>query len=83
MTKEHQKQLSQRSKREVIERRRQQYLHGGRTEETRILDELVELTGDHRKSLVRALRQGYGQRAERRGRPRAYTGETLRQLVKV
>lgn len=83
MTKEHQKQLSQRSKREVIERRRQQYLHGGRKEKTRILDELVELTGDHRKSLVRALRQGYGQRAERRGRPRAYTGETLRQLVKV
>lgn len=83
MTKEHQKQLSQRSKREVIERRRHRYLHGGRKEKTRILDELEELTGDHRKSLIRALRQGYSQRAERRGRPRAYAGETVRQLVKV
>jgi hypothetical protein len=67
----------------VIERRRHQYLHGGRKEKTRILDELQELTGDHRKSLVRTLRQGYGQRAERRGRPRLYDGETVRQLVKV
>lgn len=83
MTKEHQTQLSQRSKREVLERRRHHYLHGGRKEKTRILDELEELTGDHRKSLVRALRRGYVQRAERRGRPRAYGGETLRQLVKV
>lgn len=76
-------QLSQRSKREVIERRRHAYLHGGRKEKTRILDELQELTGDHRKHLIRVLRQGYQQRAERRGRPRGYDGETLRQLVKV
>jgi hypothetical protein len=81
MTEEHQ--LSQRSKREVIERRRQQYLHGGRKEKTRILDELQELTGDHRKSLIRVLRQGYQQRADRRGRPRRYDGETVRQLVTI
>lgn len=83
MTKEHQKELSQRSKREVIERRRHHYLHAGRKEKARILDELEELTGDHRKSLIRALRQGYTQRVDRRGRPRAYAGETVRQLVKV
>jgi len=75
--------LSQRSKREVIERRGRQYLHSGRKEKSRILDALQELTGDHRKSLVRALRQGYMQRADRRGCPRAYGSETLRQLVKV
>lgn len=83
MVKEHQQQLSQRSKREVIERRRQQYLHGGRKEKTRLLDELEELTGHHRKHLIRVLRHGYRQRADRRGRKRAYDGETMRQLVKV
>ena len=81
MVKEHQ--LSQRSKREVIERRRHGYLHGGRREKTRILNELQELTGDHRKHLIRVLRHGYQPRAARRGRPRGYDGETLRQLVKV
>jgi hypothetical protein len=81
MSEEHQ--LSQRSKREIIERRRHQYLHGGRKEKTRILDELQELTGDHRKHLIRVLRQGYQQRADRRGRRRSYDGETLSQLVKV
>jgi hypothetical protein len=81
MTEEHQ--LSQQSKRDVIERRRHQYLHGGRKEKSRILDELQELTGHHRKHLVRVLRQGYQQRSDRRGRKRAYDGETVRQLVKV
>lgn len=81
MSEEHQ--LSAKSRQEVIEKRRHQYLHGGRQTKSRILDELEELTGRHRKHLTRVLRQGYKLRRRRRGRPRSYRGETVRQLVKI
>lgn len=81
MSEEHQ--LSAKSRQEVIERRRHQYLQGSRQEKTKILDELEELTGRHRKHLTRVLRHGYQQPGRRRGRPRRYRGETVRQLVKI
>jgi hypothetical protein len=81
MSEEHQ--LSAKSRQEVIEKRRHRYLHGSRQEKTRILDELEELTGRHRKHLTRVLKHGYKRTGQRRGRPRAYRGETVRQLVKI
>ena len=75
--------MSQQSKRELAERLRHRYLQGSRTEKTKILDEFVAVTGLHRKSAVRALRQGYQLSPERRGRKRKYTGAVVATLVEI
>lgn len=75
--------MSQRGKRELVERLRQRYLQGSRQEKTKILDEFVAVTGMHRKSAIRALRQGYQRGRERRGRKRTYTGAVVAALVQV
>ena len=51
--------MSQSSKRELVERLRHRYLHASRKEKTKMLDEFTAVTGLHRKSAVRVLRQGY------------------------
>lgn len=75
--------MSQRSKRELVERIRHRYLQGSRTEKTKILDEFVATTGLHRKAAIRVLRQGYQRGPEPRGRPRVYTGAAIAALVTV
>lgn len=75
--------MSQKSRREYVERVRHRYLQAGRVEKTRILDEFVAVTGLHRKSAIRALRQGYRRGAERRGRRRKYTGAVVAALVEI
>ncbi|MEW5986675.1 MAG: transposase, partial [Chloroflexota bacterium] len=75
--------MSQQSKRELVEALRHRYLHGGRKEKTRILDEFVSITGLHRKAAVRVLGQGYKQQRERRGRKRRYTGAVVSALVSI
>ncbi|MFW5941672.1 MAG: ISNCY family transposase [Chloroflexota bacterium] len=75
--------MSQQGKREVVERLRHRYLQASRSEKTKILDEFVALSGLHRKSAIRALRQGYQSGAERRGRKRMYTGAVVSALVKI
>jgi hypothetical protein len=69
--------MSQQGRREVVERLRLRYLQAGRAEKTKILDEFVALSGLHRKAAIRALRQGYKQGRERRGRKRVYTGAVV------
>lgn len=75
--------MSQKSRREYVERVRHRYLAASRVEKTKILDEFVAVTGLHRKSAIRALRQGYQRQRERRGRKRTYTGAVVEALVKI
>jgi hypothetical protein len=66
-----------------VERARHRYLQANRLEKTKILDEFVAVTGQHRKSAIRALRYGYQQRRERRSRKRKYTGTSVAALVEI
>lgn len=75
--------MSREGKREVVERLRHRYLQASRMEKSKILDEFVALSGMHRKSAIRALRQGYVRGRERRGRKRVYTGAVVAALVEV
>ena len=75
--------MSREGKREVVERLRHRYLQAGRREKSKILDEFVALSGMHRKSAIRTLRQGYERGRERRGRKRVYTGAVVTALVEV
>lgn len=75
--------MSKQSKRELVERVRHRYLQGSRREKSRILDEFVAVTGMHRKSAIRTLRQGYQQGRERRGRSPLYSGAVVSALVEV
>jgi hypothetical protein len=75
--------MSQQSKREYVERVCHRYLQATRSEKTKILDEFVAVTGQHRKSAIRALRHGYQQGRERRGRKRKYTGASVAALVEI
>ena len=75
--------MSKKGKRELVGRLRSRYLQARRNEKTKILDELVAVTGLHRKSAIRALRRGYQGQRERRGRKRIYTGSVVAALVKV
>ena len=59
---------------ELVEAWRPRYLRASRKEKTTILSEFVALTGYHRKSAIRLLRNGRRPKAmDRRGRPRVYT----------
>jgi hypothetical protein len=75
--------LSQKSKRELVDAVRERYLQSDRKEKGKILDEFVAITGFHRKHAIRVLRQGYKQGLERRGRKRTYTGAVVSALVQV
>jgi hypothetical protein len=75
--------MSQASKRELVDRLRDRYLRGNRSEKSRILDEFVAVTGMHRKHAIRLMRQGYQRERERRGRKREYTGAAVSGLMAV
>ncbi|MDX1612800.1 MAG: hypothetical protein R3300_00745 [Candidatus Promineifilaceae bacterium] len=75
--------MSQQSKRELVEALRSCYLHAGRAEKTKMLNEFVAVTGFHRKHAIRVLRQGYQRGRERRGRLRVYTGAVVNALVTI
>lgn len=77
------RQLSQSSRRELVEAWRERYLRAGRKEKTHMVDELVALTGFHRKHAIRVLRRGYPPGRSRRGRKRKYTGSSVSALVVV
>lgn len=72
-------QMSQNTRQEVLQQMRRRYVRAGRKDKARMLDELVELLGYHRKAAVRAL----GSKPARaptplvRGRPKEYAPEKL------
>lgn len=61
--------------RELADEMRRRYQEAGRPEKTRLLDEFCDITGYHRKSANRLLRQDTAERPKkRRGRPAVYRG---------
>jgi hypothetical protein len=79
-----QQKMSKRSRDELVKRVHPRYLKADKAGKGRILDEFVVTTGYHRKHAIRLLKHGLPARhPERRGRKRTYTGETVRQLVRV
>ena len=62
---------------EVIKRR---YRRAGRKEKGRILDEFTQVTGFHRKAVIRLLGREHGPPGVRRGRPKRYGSEVVEAL---
>lgn len=67
---------------EVAGAMRGRYLQANKREKGRLLREFCELTGYHRKSAVRLLRQAPKGKAKRGGRPRVY-GSELAEVLRV
>ena len=66
---------------EYIEALRERYLKASRKEKGRMLDEVTEVTGHHRKGVIRLLRRGWNSGAvDRRGRTRQYGSEVAAAL---
>jgi hypothetical protein len=75
------KRMSKSSVTEIVKRKRKDYKRASREEKGRILNELEELTGYHRKSLGRLLRQsGKPKQPIRRSRKVSQYAEVLPQL---
>ena len=67
-------QMSEITRQEVLAKKRDRYARAGREHKAKILDEVVELFGYHRKSAIRALRaEPIPRVALVRGRPREYS----------
>lgn len=69
------------ARREYLERMRERYQGTARRARGRLLDEVCEMTGYHRKAVIRLLRRGgAGGRRRRRGRPVRYGPEVIAAL---
>jgi hypothetical protein len=74
--------MSQRSKKEVLERIRARYLKASKAEKGIILDELTATTGYNRKYAIRVLRHPRQSKGlKKAGRKRRYSQEAVRQGV--
>ena len=56
------------SVKEYIERKQERYRPAGRGERGRLLDEIVAVTGYHRKSATRLMARSRSERVQRNGR---------------
>lgn len=77
--------LGNRSRQELIRALRQRYHAGSRNDKGRILEELVAVSGYHRKSAIRILRRECRQDAQvsGRGRRRQYDEAARQALIVV
>jgi len=76
--------MSQSSKRELVEAIQPRYLKAPRKEKSKIIDEFIAITGDHRKQVIRLMRKGYaGREKKRSGRKKKYQGEVVQALVQI
>src|SRR6201981_1996617 len=73
------KTMSQRTRKEILERMRRRYRNAGPEHKRKLLDQAQELLGYHRKSAVRALRAPPFERAGwiNTGRPVSYEPKVL------
>jgi len=70
--------MSQITRQEVLDRKRERYARAGKEHKTKIIDELVELLGYHRKAVIRALQPRPVIAAPFvRGRPKEYPPDKL------
>lgn len=77
------KRMSTPTVREIVRRKRKEYLKARKAEKKRILDEVEVLTGYHRKSLARMLREGVKPRNTPIKRPRASKYEPILPQLRV
>jgi len=76
--------MSQRTRMEVLVKRRERYARAGKEHKTKIINELVELFGYHRKAAIRALHPRPLRGAPLViGRPREYDPDQLRGPLKA
>jgi hypothetical protein len=76
--------MSQNSKKELVETIQPRYRKATRNEKRQILDELVAITGYHRKHAVRILNQWVGKRYPKKPGPiRIYQGEVVIVLERI
>ena len=75
--------MSTSTTREIVRRKRKEYLKSTKAAKKRILDELEELTGYHRKSLVRMFLAGVPKRNASIRRPRAKKYAVILPVLKV
>jgi hypothetical protein len=76
--------MSQNSKKELVETIQARYQKATRNEKRQILDELVAITGYHRKHAVRILNQWVGKRYPKKPGPiRIYQGEVVIVLERI
>ena len=68
---------------EYIEAVRGRYLKGNRRVKGQILDEVTEVTGYHRKAVIRLLARGVKMEPGRRGRAKQYGSEVVAALKGV
>lgn len=70
--------MNERTREEVLAKKRERYARAGKEHKAKILDEVIELFGYHRKAAIRALRPRAVVRAPFvRGRPREYDPQRL------
>jgi hypothetical protein len=76
--------MSQITRKEVLERKRARYERAGKEHKGKILDEMIELFGYHRKAAIRALQKRKIKGMPYvRGRPREYEPEKLLRPLKA
>ncbi len=76
--------MSQRSKRELLERVRPRYLKATKKEKQNMLNEFVATTGYHRKYANRLLKHGAPRRRSKpKGRQKIYQGEVVVVLTRI
>ena len=69
--------------REYLARMRERYEQAKRAAKGGLLDEVCEVTGYHRKAVIRLLRPGPPRPGRRRGRRVAYAAEVVAALVAI
>lgn len=79
--------MSTKTKQEVMAKLTQKYVKAGAEYRVKLIDQVVELTGCHRKSAIRALNKKPHPKKERApgvktGRPREYHSDTLLPILK-
>jgi len=74
--------MSRGSIREYTQAIRERYRKAGRKEKGKMLEEFVQVTGYHRKAVIRLLKREHGPPGRQGGRPRVY-GPTVAEALKV